>query len=126
MPEGKLFVERRVYPRITVNIPAEYRLIEDPKELETVFEMRKKVVNTKTLDVSLGGMHILSETPLSTGAILRMEITLPDRAGPLTAFAEVVWSNEAGGGLRFLAMKEDDSESLKAYIKKASTSRHGS
>jgi c-di-GMP-binding flagellar brake protein YcgR len=116
MPEANMFVEKRVHPRVSVKIPVKYRVIEDQKELETVFERKKKEQTTKTVDVSLGGLYIVAEQILNIGSILRLDITLPERPSLISAFAEVVWSNETGGGLHFLAMKEDDAEFLKNYL----------
>lgn len=123
MPEANMFVEKRVHPRISVKIPIKYRLIEDQKELETVFERKKKEQTTRTMDVSLGGLYIVAEQLLNIGSILRLDISLPGSASLISAFAEVVWSNETGGGLHFLAMKEDDVESLKNYLSQVSNGK---
>ena len=116
MPEANMFVEKRIHPRVSVKIPVKYRVIEDQKELETVFERKKREQTTRTMDVSLGGLYIVADQVLNIGSILRLDISLPDRASLISAFAEVVWANETGGGLHFLAMKEDDAESLKTYL----------
>lgn len=116
MPEANMFVEKRVHPRLSVKIPVKYRVIEDQKELETVFERKKKEQTTRTMDVSLGGLYIVAEQVLNIGSILRLDISIPEKSALISAFAEVVWSNETGGGLHFLAMKEDDVESLKTYL----------
>ena len=116
MPEANMFVEKRVHPRVSIKIPVKYRVIEDQKELETVFERKKKEQTTRTMDVSLGGLYIVADQMLNIGSILRLDISLPNRPSLISAFAEVVWSNETGGGLHFLAMKEEDVESLKTYL----------
>lgn len=123
MPEANMFVEKRVHPRVSVKIPVKYRVIEDQKELETVFERRKKEQTTRTMDMSLGGLYIVAETILNIGSILRLDISLPEKTSLISAFAEVVWSNETGAGLHFLAMKEDDVENLKNYLSKASSDK---
>ena len=121
MPEANMFVEKRVHPRVSVKIPVKFRVIEDQKELETVFERRKKEQTTRTMDMSLGGLYIVADSVLNIGSILRLDISLPERTSLISAFAEVVWSNETGAGLHFLAMKEDDVENLKNYLSKASS-----
>jgi hypothetical protein len=123
MPDANIFMERRVHPRISVKIPVKYRFVEDRKEIENVLEQRKKDRNAHVLDISLGGMHILADQPLTAGSILNFEIDLPGRPEALSAFAEVVWANEAGGGLHFLSMNNEDLEFLKVYLKKASSTR---
>lgn len=120
MPEANMFVERRVHPRVSVKIPVKYRVIEDQGELATVFERKKKEQTTRTMDVSLGGLYLVADQLLNIGSILRLDISLPEKTSLISAFAEVVWSNETGGGLHFLAMKEEDVESLKGYLSKAS------
>jgi len=118
MPEGSMFMERRRYPRVTVEIPVKYRLIDDQKELASVFERKKRDTHTRSLDLSLGGIYITADQQLKIGNILRLEIAVPEPNTLLSAFAEVIWSNDTGGGLHFLAMKDEDSQSLKAYIEK--------
>jgi c-di-GMP-binding flagellar brake protein YcgR len=120
MPEANMFMEKRIHPRVSVKIPLKYRVIEDQKELETVFERKKKEQTTRTMDVSLGGLYIVADQILNVGSILRLDISLPEKSVFISAFAEVVWSNETGGGLHFLAMKEDDVEFLKNYLIKNS------
>jgi hypothetical protein len=39
----------------------------------------------------------------------------------LSAFAEVVWANERGCGLRYLAMKDEDAEKMRDFIEKSAT-----
>jgi c-di-GMP-binding flagellar brake protein YcgR len=120
MPEANMFVEKRIHPRVSVKIPVKYRVIEDQKELETVFERKKREQTTRTMDVSLGGLYIVADQVLNVGSILRLDISLPEKSSMISAFAEVVWANETGGGLHFLAMKEDDVETLKNYLNQAS------
>jgi hypothetical protein len=111
-----MFLEKRVHPRVAVKIPVKYRVIEDQKEIETVFERKKNEQTSQTMDVSLGGLYLVADQVLNVGSILRLDITLPEVSHPVSAFAEVAWSNETGGGLHFLAMKEEDVESLKNYL----------
>jgi|SRR5581483_11177458 len=120
MPDANMFVEKRVHPRISVKIPVKFRVIEDQKEIETVFERRKKEQTTKTMDVSLGGLYIVADQLLNLGSILRLDISVPQKESLISAFAEVVWANDTGGGLHFLAMKEEDVEFLKNYLNKVS------
>ena len=116
MPDANMFMEKRVHPRVSIKIPIKYRVIEDQKEIATVFERKKKEQTTRTVDVSLGGLYVVADQILSVGSILRLDIVLPETPGVISAFAEVVWANETGGGLHFLAMKEDDAETMKNYL----------
>jgi c-di-GMP-binding flagellar brake protein YcgR len=123
MPDANMFMEKRIHPRVSVKIPVKFRVIEDQKELETVFERKKKEQTTRTMDVSLGGLYIVADQILNVGSILRLDVSLPEKSSLISAFAEVVWANETGGGLHFLAMKEDDVEFLKNYLTKHSDAR---
>ena len=120
MPEANMFSEKRIYPRVPVKIPVKYRVIEDELEVKSILERRKKDQSAQTVDISLGGLYVVTDQALALGKILRLDITLGDNQNPLTAFAEVVWANESGGGLRFLTMKDDDMVLLRAYLEKVS------
>jgi c-di-GMP-binding flagellar brake protein YcgR len=123
MPDANIFVEKRVHPRLSAKISVKYRVIEDQKEIETVFERRKKEQSTRTMDLSLGGLYIVADQPPGVGSILRLDISIPTQTSLISAFAEVIWANETGGGLHFLAMKEDDVESLKSYLQQISNEK---
>jgi hypothetical protein len=123
MPEANMFLEKRIHPRVPVKIPVKYRIIEDQKEIETVFERKKKEQSSRTMDVSLGGLYLVADQVLNIGSILRLDISLPGQTSMISAFAEVVWSNETGGGLHFLAMKEEDVEILKNYLNNTSSDK---
>lgn len=123
MPEANLFVEKRAYPRIPIKLPVKYRLVEDMAGIQSIIEMRKTEANTQTHDISLGGMYIVSNQPLTVGHILHLDITLPGKAKRLAAFGEVVWSKEAGAGLRFMMIKNEDLDFLKTFIEESSTKK---
>jgi len=122
-PEAYLLKERRVHPRISVRIPAVFRVLDDKAEIKSVLDLRKTEKNARTMDVSLGGLCIMSDQPMETGNILRLDISVPEEPKKLKAMAEVVWSNDSGGGIRFLTMDEKDMEILKTYLAKASSKR---
>jgi c-di-GMP-binding flagellar brake protein YcgR len=116
MPDANMFFERRVHPRISLKIPVKYRVVDDLNEIKTVTEHKINNQASHTMDVSLGGLYLVADQALGVGTILRVEISIPEISHMITAFAEVVWSNETGGGLHFDAMKEEDLESLKRYL----------
>jgi hypothetical protein len=69
---------------------------------------------SKTANISLGGMCLLTEKRLPVGTLLRLHIYL---AGvPLSTKAKVVWSNAAGAGICFFNMKDSDVRALKEYL----------
>ncbi len=122
MPEAYLQKDRRVNPRVDAIIPIVFRVLDDPKEIRSIRDRGKKEVHHPTLNVSLGGMYIVADQTLEQGNILSFDIPIPGVVKKLNAMAEVVWSNEMGGGIRFLAMKNNDLKTFKAYIDKASLS----
>ena len=121
MPEGKLFVEKRAHPRYAVTLTVKYRLIEDRGEIEKILERRNQKLDSKTLDISLGGMYLVSREKLNLQSILNVELTLPGDTTPFSVFSEVVWNNETGAGLHFITIREPDLERLKAYLDKRSS-----
>ncbi len=118
MQDANLFLERRQFPRVQKAIPIRFRVIDDQKEIESLLDRKKRDQKAETIDLSEGGVYITAMDRLKIGCILRLDIQLAESPIPLSAFAEVVWSNETGAGLRFLAMKEEDAEKLKSYIEK--------
>src|ERR1019366_351860 len=108
MPEANLFLDKRLHSRVPVKIPVTFRLMDDHKEITNIREMATKVKTGQTMDTSLGGMYIVAETTMKTGDIISLKISIPERTAPTTAFAEVMWSNATGAGIRFLAMKDED------------------
>ncbi|HUO56582.1 MAG TPA: PilZ domain-containing protein [bacterium] len=116
MPEAKLFVEKRAHPRFAVTLAIKYRLIEDRNEIQKILERRNQKLDSRTLDLSLGGMYLVSREKLNLQSILNVEMTLPGETTPFSVFAEVVWNNETGVGLHFITIREPDLERLKAYL----------
>ena len=115
--------EKRANPRVSLEMPLKCRLMEGVIHAESISEMRKRTINSTSVDVSLGGMYIRVEQPLSVGTIMALDFSLPEKSANLSAFAEVVWTNEEGAGVHFLALKEEDMESLKVTLSRAASGR---
>jgi hypothetical protein len=111
MNEKNAFLEKRVNSRIPVKVPVQYRLVEDPRELE---DFRGRTALAK--DLSLDGMYIKTDHAVKVGDVFRLDVSVPERSKQLFAFAEVIWVNDAGAGLRLMLMASEDKESLKDYI----------
>ena len=116
MPDANLYIEKRAFPRYTGILDIKYRLIEDEIEIKSVLERRNQKLDTSTQDISLGGMYLTSKERLNSRSILSVEITLPKDASHVSVFAEVVWTNATGAGLRFITIREEDLQRLKAYF----------
>jgi hypothetical protein len=118
MAESKSFLEKRVHSRIPVKIPVQYRQVEDPKELEA---LRGRTALAK--DLSLEGMFVKTDKQVKVGDVFRMDISVPEKSKQLFAFAEVVWFNEKGAGIRLMLMEEEDREALKGYMERAASEK---
>jgi Tfp pilus assembly protein PilZ len=121
MPDAKMFLDRRKHPRVQTSIPVRYRVIDDQKEIASLMERRRKDQQSTTIDLSEGGAYIATTDPVGAGSLIRLEVRLPGVPETLSAFAEVVWSNETGCGLRYLAMKDDDAKHMRDFIEKSAT-----
>ena len=118
MHDAHLSLDRRVNPRVTTQIPVKFRLENNKKVLKSIEDWRKAEKNVHTFGVSLEGMSIDVEQPLKVGQILQFEVALPDRAKPLTLYAEVRWAEEHAAGLRFVLINTEDIEALKIHLGK--------
>lgn len=112
-------MERRIYPRIKSTFPL---------ELGNPNAKILSSVKGETVDISEGGMRVVTNEPLTSNA--RIYINLPPcyaedpkKAGGIEAQVELVWSrplamaNKFFYGIRFLEIKERDVGPLKSIIK---------
>ncbi len=120
MREAELFVENRVYRRSLVQVRVGYRVISEPKETELILLRQKGDGGARSVDISLGGIYLLTNHVLKTGYLLRLYISLQDGLDIVAPLAEVVWTNGKGSGLRFLSMRRNEKEQLRAYLEKFS------
>ena len=119
MPEAKLFVEKRTNPRLSIKIPVKYHQVDNQMEMANIQEWQKKEQNAYTLDVSLGGLHIVVDQPLKVGTIHQFDIYLLENKDCVCPYAEVIWSNPTNSGLKFLMMASEDVEELKNFLEKS-------
>jgi hypothetical protein len=120
MPEANLFLDKRAHTRVPVKIPVTFKIIGDHGEVKNIKELGEKLKVAQTVDSSLGGIYLVADQPFKIGDILNLKITIPNLPIPLAAYADVVWANETGAGLQFLAIKDSDLESFAAYLKRVS------
>jgi transcriptional regulator with XRE-family HTH domain len=121
MIQGTMLLEKRAYSRTLVKVPVKYLLVKDDEEFENVQDRRRNEKSAQTADMSLGGMYILAGQKLPAGSILRAHFSLPGISKPLNLYAEVVWANAKGAGLRFLMVKNEDMKILKEFLTKVSS-----
>ena len=96
-------LEQRAHPRFPVKLPVQYRLLDNPQEVE---KYKGKVALAK--DLCLEGMYIkiLKDKSVKTGDIFRLDISLPEISKHLFAYGEVVWMNDLGVGVHLMLMPE--------------------
>jgi hypothetical protein len=125
MPEANMYLNKRSSPRVPVHIPVTFLVMKEHKEIKDIRELIEKTKTAETLDASLGGMMLAGDQALNRGDILTIKFSIPSRTTPLSAFAEVVWIKEAGAGLRFLSLREEDAKSLEVYLQNFSSGNEG-
>ncbi len=97
--------ERRRSFRVPVQAPVSLRT-EETQHLEGIL-----------LDVSSGGIDVLSAKPLSSAALAHFSFELPDGKVQVEGDAEVAWSSANGqAGLRFLDMDVRMREQLNEWL----------
>ena len=119
MPNASIVVNKRVHPRLSLKIPVNYRLIEDLEEIKTVRKGKKNGQASQTMDMSLDGLYLVADSIPKVGSVLWLDIKLPDQSSVIAAYAEVIWSNDSGGGLHFEVIQEENLEILRNYLSQA-------
>jgi len=98
-------VSARLPPRIFRRVPfeAELRLRYEPGGAEVV---------ARTVNISLGGMFVISDDPGAAGTTFELSFKLPEHAAPVRGRGRVIWvrgkteapDRPAGMGVRFLEL----------------------
>lgn len=120
MPKAKITIERRENPRFAIKIPIKYRLEQNKKVLKKIEDWRQTEKNAFTLDMSLGGMRIAVDQPLTVGDVLQFDIYLLDKSNVVSVYANVIRTDKLNAGLKFLMMKDEEREALKTFLGKIS------
>ncbi len=110
-------MEKRKDPRFPFMMPVTFRPAGDDGRFESLEERRSTEKKGKTLDVSLGGVFITTEQPLTVGNFLRVTLYLPDPSVAMTVFSDVVWEDGSGAGLHFVMIKNEDRQILEEFLK---------
>jgi c-di-GMP-binding flagellar brake protein YcgR len=114
--EGIFLVERRSHPRISIELPFDYSLIEEGEEHRGILA-----------DASEGGLLVYVLEQIDVGSLLRIEILFSRGTELVTveAIVKVVWSDLASReswaeyryGLQFLSFYRGDIKKLKVLLK---------
>lgn len=116
MPEANISFNKRAYPRVPAHIPVSFLVMKENKEIKDIRELIGKTKTIQSIDASLGGMKFEGGQGLEKGDILTLRLSIPTKASPISAFAEVVWVRGDGIGVHFLTMKDEDLQSLDLYL----------
>ena len=81
------YADRRKYARLDLALTVSYRVVDQIGE-----DKPQEVVSS---DISLGGLRLMTPSPLDHGTRLEIEIFLPeDDKNPIKADGEVVWQSK--------------------------------
>lgn len=121
MHTGGVFTssENRRSDRLRVDTKIKYKVINRASAEEVAGPGMK--VDGQTINISLSGLAISTETLLKKGDYLKVELSLPGMQRATRALAEVMWAEEKNGqcasGIRFLILlNEADDSSIKRFI----------
>jgi len=122
MQTGGAYVsnDHRRHERLHVDAKIKYKVINRAAAEEVAGPGATKVEG-KTINISVSGLAIATETLLKKGDYLKVELSLPGMQKPTRALAEVMWVEEKDGqfasGIRFLILlNEADDSSIKRFI----------
>ncbi len=115
--------EKRAYARHPVKVPVKFRSGADEQVFQTMDDWRSAEQNGFTLDLSLGGMSLVSDHPLTVGEVLRFDVYLLDQKNKVSLYAAVRWVNEKNAGIRFIWVRPKDMDVLKEFIQKLSSAQ---
>ena len=114
--EGTVVVERRKHPRISVELPLDYRIVEAKENHGGMVE-----------DASEGGILVQLREKIDIGTLLKIEILFVKglELNSIGGIAKVVWSDLAAResfgefryGLQFQSFHEGDHDRLKKLLK---------
>jgi hypothetical protein len=116
MAKGKMFLNKRIHPRMLVKLPITFDVLDEKAMGDKSSEWGKAHLSAEGLNASLDGMYIVSDETLKPGDHVSLEINLPKNGNSLKVLTNVVWSDKSGAGLNFVAMTEEDIKTLENYL----------
>jgi type IV pilus assembly protein PilZ len=103
-------IEQRATRRLPIRVEVEYQTMED-------------FLLDYTANVSLGGVFIVTDSPLEVGTRFRLRLQIPHRKRPLDTLGEVRWVQDpddgmnAGMGVQFDGMSGADRRAVERMIR---------
>jgi len=101
--------ERRSAPRVDFGVPA-------------LLDAHTSWQSTRCNDLSVGGLRVTTDHPLSQGTVVDLYFELPCRVA-IEAQAQVVRTEPGAMALRFLAMDRESSAAVRAHCRLARSRR---
>jgi len=117
----------RRHDRLRLDTKVKYKVI-NRQSAEDVVGKPGMRPDGQSLNISLSGLAIATETLLKLGDYLKVELSLPGMGRPTRALAEVVWVRDEAGvhtaGIRFLiVLNEADDSSIRRFVENLQTGR---
>lgn len=91
---------------------------------------RQQLLSNYSLNISTGGLFLVTDDPLPVDTPLALEFTLPGREAPIRCTGRVAWVNHpvllnkpelaAGMGVQFIDLRLDDLHAIREFIKQES------
>ena len=115
MVEESIYSNRRKYPRLAIQLPVRYRLLDDGKS---------KYVKEITNSIGQGGLFVRTKAGLTQETKLQLEFTLRDKTIMARGIVRylVPYDAEAGGvqfpgiGIQFTVISPEDQEFIGKYV----------
>jgi len=113
---GVYHLERRQYPRFSVNLPFEYYRVDSPE-----------VCSGDTENISEGGLLVYAPERMEVGQRLKAKLyfaSVSDPVQSIEVLCEVAWVEEPPNadtkkfpcGVKFVDLREEDAEKLRSFI----------
>ena len=101
-----------------------------PCQISMSIRNGEEVYNSKTLDISHGGIFLATETPLAIGTVIDMTFQIPNNTKVVTAVGKVAWvghapdgttgGSTAGCGVKFSKIDPADLQLIVDYVNRVS------
>jgi uncharacterized protein (TIGR02266 family) len=99
-------IEKRIHPR-------------RPYRTKVIFEdeLGEGLFFVQSSDISMGGLFLSSDIPLSVGTLMFLSFQLPGHKRPIRVTGQVVRRADAGGmGVRFVGLSEAAEKRLSEFL----------
>jgi uncharacterized protein (TIGR02266 family) len=105
--------EKRQFKRKSISIDVIFDMSPDQRGFES-----------KTKDISVGGICLISRKPLSVDNVMNFKFTIPDTEKKIEVSGEVVWTEKPEdekddryySGIEFVQIDETDKDLISKYV----------